>query len=56
MVPIKSLYLYGRFLSSNGCISVYFDNIYLKLSTHAYSMVNTHSMLSKYKNSKNIFL
>ena len=43
----------ARFLSSNGQILSYFDNICLQLSTHAYFEVCFHSMLSKYENSKN---
>ena len=70
--PIQSLYFvsgskrlepgekYGvfmaSFLSSNGRISVHFNNIQLKLLTHAYFDVHLHSILSKYENSKNIFL
>ena len=46
----------ASFLSSNGQISVHFDNMNLNLSTHAYSEVQLPSMLSKYEKSKNIFL
>ena len=46
----------ASFLSSHGRISVNFDNIHLKLSTHAYSEVHFHSMLSKYEKAKNRFL
>ena len=46
----------ARFLFSNGRISPYFDNIRLKLPTDAYFEVRFHTMLSKYENSKNIFL
>ena len=44
----------ASFLSSNG-ISSYFDNILPKLSIYAYFMMLSHSMWSKYKNSKNSF-
>ena len=46
----------ASFLSSNGCISANFDNIHPKLSTHYYFEVRFHSILSKYENSKNIFM
>ena len=46
----------ANLLSSNRCISVHFDNIYLKLLAHAYFEVRFHSMLSKHENSKSIFL
>ena len=46
----------ASFLSSNDSISFLFDNIYLKLSTHAYFEVHFHSMVSKYENSENGFL
>ena len=46
----------ASFLSSNGRISAYFDNINIKWSTHAYFEVCFHSMLSKYENSKNRML
>ena len=39
-------------LSSNGYISAHFDNIHIKLSTHAYFEVRFHFMLSKYENSR----
>ena len=35
----------ASFLSSNGRISAHFDNIHLKLSTHAYFEVHFKSML-----------
>jgi len=47
--------LYGQFLSSNGRNSSHFDNIRLKFSTYVYFMVLSHSMGSKYKNSKKRF-
>ena len=40
------------FLSSNGRISVHFDDIHQKLSKPANFEVRFHSMLSKYENSK----
>ena len=43
------------FLSSNGRISVQFDDIDLKFSPHAYFKVRFHSTLSKYENSKTRF-
>ena len=43
----------ARCLSSNGRISVHFDDIHLRLSTHGYFEVCFHSMFSKYENSKN---
>ena len=68
MVPIKSLYfvsgskrlkpgenysgLYGKFLSSNGPFSAYFDNIHLKLSTNVYCDGRFQSMLPKNRSSK----
>ena len=45
----------ASFLSSNGRISVHFDNIHLKLSTYVYSMVPSHSMRSKSKTLKIYF-
>ena len=71
MVPVKSMYFVSgskrldkekntevcmaSFLSINGCISAYFDNICLKLSTDAYFEVSFRSKLSKWENSKHIF-
>ena len=46
----------ANFRSSYDLISSHLDNICLKLSAHVYFMVLSHSMRSKYKNSKNIFL
>ena len=46
----------ASFLSSNGRVSDNFDKNRLKLSMHAYFEVRFHSMLSKNKKSKNIFL
>ena len=46
----------ASFPSSNARNSVHFDNVYQKLSTHAYSEVPFHFMFSKHENSKNIFL
>jgi len=46
----------ASFLALNGCISVYFEKLHLKLSTHAYFEMHFHSILSKYENSKNRFL
>ena len=46
----------ASFLSSNGHISVHFDTICLKLSTHAYFTVFFHFMGSKYEKSNNVFL
>ena len=43
------------FRSSNGRNSSHFDNIRLKLSTYVYFMVLSHSVGSKYKNSKKDF-
>ena len=45
----------ASFLSSNGGNSIHLDNIHLELSTHAYFEARFHSMLSEYKDSKNIF-
>ena len=42
-------------LSLNGHTSSHFDIIHLKLSTHAYFTVLSHSMWLKYENSKNRF-
>ena len=42
-------------LSSYSCISAYFDNIHLALSTHTYFKVLFYSMCSKYINAKNEF-
>ena len=44
------------FVPSDGRISAYFASINLKLSQHSYFEACFHSMLSKYENSKNIFL
>ena len=64
MVPIKSVYFVSgskglesekntevymaSFLSLKGHISVHFDNIHLKLSTHANPEVHFHFMLTKH--------
>ena len=45
----------ARFLSVNGRISAYFGNIHTTFSTHAYSEMCFHSVLSKCENSENIF-
>ena len=42
----------ASFLSSIGRISVHFDNINLKFSTHVHFDLRFHSMLSKRENSK----
>ena len=39
----------SSFLPSNGRISVHFDNIHLKLSTHVHFEVRFYPMLSEYK-------
>ena len=44
------------FLPPSGRISAYFKNIQMKCSTHAYFEVRVRSILSKYENSKGIFL
>ena len=59
MVPFKSLYFEAgfirsescmvRFLSSSGRISVLFDKISLKVSTHAHFELHFQPMLSKYE-------
>ena len=53
--PGKKVYM-ASFLSSNGHISVHYDNIHLQLSTHASFETRFHFMLQKYENSKNRFL
>ena len=52
----NSLVCMAKLLSSNGPNSGYFDNVYLKLSTNAYSEVRFHFTLSKYENSRNRLL
>ena len=43
----------ASFLSLNGRISSHFSNIRLRLPTHVYFIVLSHSIGSKYKRSKN---
>ena len=48
--------LYGKFLIVKWSYVIPFDTICQKLQTNVFLMVLSHSMGSKYKNSKNIFL